>query len=524
LVDDQGFNDMGYNSVTTNETYGNMSIFTPHMDHFAENSIKLTNYYTDFLCTPARASLMTGKNPIHTGMQSNVIYTGSPYGLPLKHKLMPEYLKSQGYVTHMVGKWHLGHFNTQYLPTSRGFNSFMGYLTGEEYYYGKYTYDSSGYDLYDFFWNEKQLKDQSVLGTFSLNNYDMRAQTIIREHDPSTPLFLYYSTQAIHAPYSTTPPKMLTDKQIMLGEKISNQIYDNRGLLVTTSAAMDYTFLNLITALQDKGMYENSVIVVASDNGGCSINGGDNYPLRGQKMTLFEGGVHVNAFVHSPLLPEATRGTEYDCMFHVSDWLPTLVEGVAGGETAPDIDGVNHWEMLMKTDDDSAEPTCYRSEMLHNINVLTNSDDDQDTLQAGLRLSNLKLIYGQDEMGWWTSSKFSSENCDLTSYDHGFPPYGYVFDIEKDLEERHNLIDIVDDASLASLWSALDRHFDSMTAPASREIDPKAIDAFIENDYFITPWVANEDLIDPQDTFMKEMQEDNTISDIGGHSHPVMVP
>eukprot|EP00639_Heterosigma_akashiwo_P036605 CAMPEP_0194743010 /NCGR_PEP_ID=MMETSP0296-20130528/100076_1 /TAXON_ID=39354 /ORGANISM="Heterosigma akashiwo, Strain CCMP2393" /LENGTH=536 /DNA_ID=CAMNT_0039654995 /DNA_START=262 /DNA_END=1873 /DNA_ORIENTATION=+ len=532
-----------------------MSSFTPHMDNFAKKSIKLTNYYTEFLCTPARASLLTGKNPIHTGMQSNVIYVGSPYGLPLEHKLMPEYLKSQGYVTHMVGKWHLGSFNSQYLPNSRGFDSFLGYyahgwkmasgffqfpippklwgfdsflgyLNGEEDYYGKYQ-AYSGHTIFDFFFNEMPIKDDSILGLYSLDSYDMRVRQIIQEHDASEPLFLYYSTQAIHHPFSEPPTSMLTDYQYELGSKMRKDVKDARGLLAETSAAMDFTFLNLMSYLQEKGMYENSVIVVASDNGGCSYKGGDNYPLRGQKQTLFEGGVRVNAFVHSPLLPEATQGTEFDCMFHVVDWLPTLVEGVAGAQTAPDIDGVNHWEALMKNFGVSAGQTCYRSEMLHNINVMIDDSSglpSQDTLQASLRLNNLKLVYGQYEEGWWTSTEFSDENCDLASYDFGFPPFGYVFDIEEDPEERHNLIDKVDEASLATLWSTLDRYFDSMTAPAAREIDPTALYAFLENDNFVLPWVSNEDLIDPQDPFMKEMQEENEIDEIDEHSHPDMVP
>ena len=94
-------------------------------------------------------------------------------------------------------------------------------------------------------------------------------------------------------------------------------------------------------------------MVVASDNGGSPAAGGNNYPLRGAKKTLFEGGVRVPAFVHSPLLAAAARGAVFTGLFHVSDWLPTLVHGAAGvargaaGLAAlPALDGVDQWAAL----------------------------------------------------------------------------------------------------------------------------------------------------------------------------------
>mmetsp|Transcript_7007 Transcript_7007/g.11297 ORF Transcript_7007/g.11297 Transcript_7007/m.11297 type:complete len:190 (-) Transcript_7007:7-576(-) len=101
LVDDQGFNDIGYNS--------NDMHLTPFLDSLAEDGIKLDRYYTMYTCTPARASILTGKHAIKTGMQYQVLHESAPWGLPLDNVLLPQALKTVGnYRTHHVGKWHLG--------------------------------------------------------------------------------------------------------------------------------------------------------------------------------------------------------------------------------------------------------------------------------------------------------------------------------------------------------------------------------------------------------------------------------
>lgn len=74
-------------------------------------------------------------HPIHTGMQHDVIYGTTPFGFPLQHKLLPEYLKELGYATQLVGKWHMGHFMRKYTPTCRGFDGHLGHWTGHKDYY-----------------------------------------------------------------------------------------------------------------------------------------------------------------------------------------------------------------------------------------------------------------------------------------------------------------------------------------------------------------------------------------------------
>lgn len=101
---------------------------TPNIDALAYSGIILNKYYVTAICTPSRSSLMTGKHPIHTGMQHGVLYGAEPRGLSLEEKLLPEYLKELDYRTHIVGKWHLGSYKTVYTPLYRGFDSHLGKL------------------------------------------------------------------------------------------------------------------------------------------------------------------------------------------------------------------------------------------------------------------------------------------------------------------------------------------------------------------------------------------------------------
>ena len=118
--------DLGYGDLAC---YGHPSIRTPNLDRMAAEGMKFTNFYSAApVCTPSRASLMTGRLPLRSGMTSNkrrVLFPDSAGGLQASELTIAEALKSQGYATGMVGKWHLGHL-PQYLPTKQGFDSYFG--------------------------------------------------------------------------------------------------------------------------------------------------------------------------------------------------------------------------------------------------------------------------------------------------------------------------------------------------------------------------------------------------------------
>ncbi|CAG2123366.1 unnamed protein product, partial [Medioppia subpectinata] len=117
-----GWHDIGY--------HGSQHLSTPNVDSLAADGIVLDRYYTQPLCTPSRGALLTGIHPIHSGTQHFVLFGASPWGLPLRYKLLPQYLKDRGYSTHAIGKWHLGFYRKEYIPTNRGFDSHTGFWNG----------------------------------------------------------------------------------------------------------------------------------------------------------------------------------------------------------------------------------------------------------------------------------------------------------------------------------------------------------------------------------------------------------
>src|SRR5690242_17606414 len=127
VADDMGWKDVSFNGAT--------DIKTPNLDALAKGGAKFTQFYTQNMCTPTRACLMTGRYPWRYGLQTAVIPGAAGYGLDTTEYLMPQCLKDAGYTTAIIGKWHLGHADIRYWPRQRGFDYQYGAMIGELDYY-----------------------------------------------------------------------------------------------------------------------------------------------------------------------------------------------------------------------------------------------------------------------------------------------------------------------------------------------------------------------------------------------------
>ncbi|CAL8320250.1 unnamed protein product [Lota lota] len=436
FADDFGWNDVGYHDS---------EIKTPNLDTLSATGVRLENYYVQPLCTPSRNQLMTGRYQIHTGMQHQIIWPCQPYCVPLEEKLLPQLLKQAGYDTHMVGKWHLGMYRKDCLPTRRGFDSFFGYLTGSEDYFSHVRchplpskLNRCALDLRD-----GEEVATGYKGQYSTELLTKRVVNLISQHDPRKPAFLYVALQAVHGPLQVpdryvAPYAFIKDPQ--------------RRLYAGMVSAMDEAVGNITAALRETGLWNNTVLVFSTDNGGQTLSGGSNWPLRGRKASLWEGGVRGVAFVASPLLQQP--GTVSRELIHVSDWLPTLV-GLAGGQLngTKTLDGFDVWKTI------SHGNTSPRLELLHNIDPLfvdmgecpgrdeelsSRSSEDRRwsslgfnvSVHAAIRFSNWKLLTGYPGCDVW----FPRPGGSSTTKTGALKPV-MLFDIDSDPEERAEVSD-----------------------------------------------------------------------------------
>jgi len=324
LADDLGWADVGYRGS---------DIETPNIDKLAVEGMRLERFYATPFCSPTRAALMTGRDPIKLGVAHAVLMAWSNGGVAPQEHFMPESFKAAGYQTAMVGKWHLGHTIEQHTPNARGFDHFYGHFNTDVDYF-----THSFAEGYDFQENGKPVKHEKEYATDVHGNQAARYLKEIR--DPSKPFFLYVPFLAPHSPMQAKEEDMA---------KYSSRI-DVPGRPKKTYAAMvdslDQAIGEIMDALEETGQADNTLILFFTDNGGYGVFGGDNTPLRGEKLTPFEGGVRVNALLRWPDVIPAN--TVNDSVMSVMDMLPTLTTaaGIEAGNTR-EIDGFDRWAAII---------------------------------------------------------------------------------------------------------------------------------------------------------------------------------
>ena len=327
VADDLGYADLG--------VQGSPDVLTPRIDSLAAAGARLTNAYVSSpVCSPTRAGLLTGRYPQRFGLEFNPPNPSPPgFGLPLAETTMAEEFRGAGYVTGLVGKWHLG-TDTAFHPLNRGFDEFFGFLGGSH----SYRDWSSGDDpvLRGF----EPVDD----GAYLTDAFSREAVSFIRRH-AHEPFFLYLSYSAVHRPMEK-PPREYMDRFPDVADPL-------RQKLLAMLAAMDDGIGMVLDEIDASGLGPSTLIIFLSDNGApTDLNGSLNTPLRGGKEEILEGGIRVPFIVrwdgHVP------AGLEYREPVIQLDVLPTAL-AAAGIEAPADrqIDGVN---LLPRLDGTAAGP------------------------------------------------------------------------------------------------------------------------------------------------------------------------
>jgi arylsulfatase A-like enzyme len=313
--DDMGYADVGF--------HGCRDIPTPHLDALAKAGTRFTNgYVSGPYCSPTRAGLLTGRYQTRFGHEFNP-GAGPDVGLPLTETTLADRLRAAGYVTGLVGKWHLGVGPRH--PQRRGFDEFFGFLGGAHpYFAGK---GKAGTILRG---------TAAVDETEYLTDAFKREAVAFVERHRAKPFFLYLAFNAVHTPMQAT------DAGLTRFTTIPNP---QRRTYAAMMASMDDAVGAVRAKLRELKLDENTLVFFVSDNGGptmpgTSVNGSVNTPLRGSKRTTLEGGVRVPYLISWP--GRIPAGRTFDHPAIQLDFAPTAL-AAAGVEVRPDwrMEGVN---------------------------------------------------------------------------------------------------------------------------------------------------------------------------------------
>jgi arylsulfatase A-like enzyme len=268
VADDLGYAELG--------VQGCKDIPTPNIDSIARSGVRFTDGYVSCpICAPTRAGLMTGRYQQRFGFETNPgpeAYAAENFGLPRTETTLAERLKTLGYPTGMVGKWHLG-FKADLTPPRRGFDEFFGFLGGANNYLPGAARNTILRGM------EPVAEKEYLTDAFG------REAVAFIEKNKGRPFFLYLPFNAVHSPLQAIEKYSVRFPKIPEG---------NRRTYAAMTAAMDDAVGRVLETLRKNGLEENTLIFFLSDNGGPTPQTtSSNLPLRGYKGQVYEGGVRI---------------------------------------------------------------------------------------------------------------------------------------------------------------------------------------------------------------------------------------
>ena len=333
LTDDLGWGDVSYHGGY---------IPTPNIDKLAEDGMELNRFYSNPVCSPTRASLLTGLHIFNHGVVRPFMNPAAEQtGMPPELKIMPQYFKEAGYQTALSGKWHLGSAKEEFWPSNRGFETSYGHMTG-----GIGYFDHTAAGRLDWHRNESTLREEGYSTVLIANE----AINLIKNKDQSRPLFLYVAFNAPHTPIEAPLQDI---------EKFSYVEDENDRVYAANVNALDNEIGRIIKAIETEGLLEETIILFFSDNGPLFdmspifkvmapdlVNAeGSTGGLSGSKGSAMEGGIRVPAVIWWKGIIENEKSDQF---FFVQDVLPTLLTAANIKTSEADkFDGEDKWSNLL---------------------------------------------------------------------------------------------------------------------------------------------------------------------------------
>ena len=337
LADDHGYGDIS--------AHNGPSIQTPNIDRIAEQGTRFTRFYANSsVCSPSRASLMTGRYPDRAGVPGVIrTHPENSWGYLRQDAVtLPSALKQKDYRTALIGKWHLG-LEPENHPCKRGFDHFHGFLGDmmDDYYTHRrhdINYMQHGFDTID-----PRGHATDLFTEWSMDFIRAQAQSF-------EPFFLYLAYNAPHTPIQ--PP----DEWIARVQEREPDISPQRAKYIALVEHMDAGIGRVLDTLEDTDQLSNTLVIYTSDNGGAMNVGAHNGPLRGQKGQMYEGGIRVPTCAMWPGYIQDGHVTDQVAL--LMDLFPTICE-VAGAPIPEGIEGRSIWQTLQGEQQDFSERILY---------------------------------------------------------------------------------------------------------------------------------------------------------------------
>jgi len=349
LVDNVGWGDFG--------VYGG-STPTPRIDKLASEGIRFNNYNVEVQCTPTRSAIMTGRMPVRSGTYAFPLPGQGPSGLSPWEYTIAKLLSDAGYATALYGKWHLGEVEGR-LPNNQGFDEWWGI---------KNTWDEAAYTSYPLFkesgveppeiWEGKKGQPSTPVMPLDLNVRPIVDEKYIvpktvdyikRQAAAKKPFFVYVGYSEVHPPMLPNPA-------------FAGKSEERGGVYADIIGEMDFRVGQILDAIKEAGVDDNTIVVLSSDNGAGGITaagGGSSGPWRGTFFTPpFEGCYRTLAMIRWP--GKVPAGIVAQQMLSATDWLPTLAAMAGASNLVPKdrpIDGVDASAFMLGKSDTTGRDT-----------------------------------------------------------------------------------------------------------------------------------------------------------------------